>query len=107
MVVEWPVGCSWNPWSDHRGARIHGAYLVNSTRMARDLAIEGEGIALCPDYMVQADLDEGRLEHVLPGTSGPQLDIHALYLGQRRLARRTRAFLDFIAANLMAGSAGL
>jgi transposase InsO family protein len=22
MVVEWPVGCSWNVWSDHRGARI-------------------------------------------------------------------------------------
>lgn len=21
MVVEWPVGCSWNVWSDHRGAR--------------------------------------------------------------------------------------
>ena len=21
MFVEWPVGCSWIPWSDHRGAR--------------------------------------------------------------------------------------
>lgn len=83
---------------------VRGAYLVNSTRMARDLAIAGEGIALCPDYMVQADLDEGRLERILPRTVGPRLDIHAVYLGQRRLARRTRAFLDFTAANLMAGS---
>ncbi|MFC0341382.1 LysR family transcriptional regulator [Paracoccus niistensis] len=83
----------------HRIA-VHGSYLVNSTRMARDLAIEGEGIALCPDYMVQADLDDGRLEQVLPEISGPQLDIHAVYLGQRRLARRTRAFLDFVAQGM-------
>lgn len=89
----WPLTVSGQM---HRIA-VRGPFLVNSTRLARDLAIEGEGIALCPDYMVQADLDEGRLEQVLPGISGPHLDIHAVYLGQRRLARRTRAFLDFVA----------
>jgi len=83
-----------------QGIIVSGAYLVNSARLARDLAVDGEGIALCPDYMVQADLDAGRLEHVLPRACGPQLDIHAVYLRQRRLARRTRAFLDFVAANL-------
>lgn len=81
---------------------VSGAYLVNSARLARDLAVEGEGMALCPDYVVQADLDSGRLEHVLPHVRGPQLDIHAVYIGQRRMARRTRAFLDFVAANLVA-----
>lgn len=79
---------------------VSGPYLVNSARLARDLAVEGEGVALCPDYMVQADLDSGRLEHVLPEVCGPQLDIHAVYLGQRRLARRTRAFLDFAVREL-------
>ncbi|MBL4929996.1 LysR family transcriptional regulator [Fuscibacter oryzae] len=79
---------------------VSGPYLVNSARLARDLVIEGEGIALCHDYMVKADLDVGRLEHVLPGVCGPRLDVHAVYIGQRRLARRTRAFLDFVAANM-------
>lgn len=82
---------------------VVGPYLVNSARLARDLALEGEGISLCPDYMVQADLDARRLEPVLSGVCGPQLDIHAVYLGQRKLARRTRAFLDFVAQHLMAG----
>lgn len=87
----------------HRIA-VSGPYLVNSARLARDLAAEGEGIALCPDYMVQTDLDEGRLEHVLPRVCGPKLDIHAVYIAQRRLARRTRAFLDFLSGNLATGA---
>lgn len=79
---------------------VTGPYLVNSARLARDLAVEDEGVALCPDYMVRADLDAGRLEHVLSQVCGPQLDIHAVYIGQRRLARRTRAFLDFVVREL-------
>lgn len=93
-------------WPLTSGGQMHritvsGPYLVNSARLARDLAVEGEGVALCPDYMVHADLQAGRLEHVLPEVCGPQLDLHAVYIGQRRLARRTRAFLDFVALNLI------
>lgn len=83
----------------HRVA-ISGPYLVNSARVARDLAIEGQGIALCPDYVVQAGIEKGDLEHVLPHVCGPQLDIHAVHLPQRRMARRTRALMDFLARNL-------
>ncbi|MFN4141974.1 LysR family transcriptional regulator [Aestuariivirga sp.] len=78
---------------------VSGSFLVNSARLSRDLAVAGEGIALCPDYIVQDDIDAARLEHVLPTACGPQLDIHAVFLGSRRLARRTRAFLQFLAAS--------
>lgn len=96
-------------WPLSEGGQVHriavsGPFLVNSARLARDLAVEGEGIALCPDYMVQPDLDAGRLEHILPQVCGPKLDIHAVFIGQRRLARRTRAFLDFAAENLTRGA---
>lgn len=80
-----------------------GHFLVNSARVARDFAIEGEGIALCPDYVVQGSIEEGKLAHVLPQVCGPRLDIHAVHLPQRRMARRTKALLEFLAANL-AGS---
>lgn len=82
---------------------VSGHFLVNSARAARDLALAGEGIAFCPDYVVRDSLAEGVLEHVLPPVRGPQLDIHAVHLPQRQLARRTRALLDFLAANLAAG----
>jgi DNA-binding transcriptional LysR family regulator len=65
-------------------------------RMARDLARDGEGIALCPDYVVRDDLADGSLEVVLPRHCGPELDIHVVYLSQRRLSQRTRALLDFL-----------
>ncbi len=76
---------------------VSGHFLVNNARVAADLATQGEGIALCPDYVVQAIIAEGRLEHVLPDVRGPDLDIHALHLPQRRMARRTKALLDFLA----------
>lgn len=79
-----------------RRIAVTGPYLVNSARVARNLALDGEGIALCPDYVVSDDLASGALQHLLPQFCGPQLDIHAVYLGQRRLARRTRALLDFL-----------
>ncbi len=81
---------------------VTGHFLVNSARAARDLAIDGEGIAFCPDYVVQQVLAEGRLQRVLPQVSGPQLDIHAVHLAQRRLARRTRVLLDYLVQNLAA-----
>jgi DNA-binding transcriptional LysR family regulator len=89
-----------------RPVRVSGGFLVNSARVARDLACAGEGIALCPDYVVRADLAEGRLVRVLPGAEGPGYDIHAVHLRQRRLARRTRALIDFLVRDRSGGLAG-
>ena len=79
---------------------VSGHFMVNSARVARDLAVEGEGIAFCPDYVVHSSITEGLLEEVLPDTFGPQLDIHAVHLPRRRLPRRTRALMDFLVENL-------
>lgn len=97
-------------WPLSIGGKVHriqvsGPYLVNSARVTRDLAAEGAGIALCPDYIVRGSLSSGKLEHVLPEVRGPQLDIHAVHLAQRRLSRRTRLFLDYIAAQAPADMA--
>lgn len=89
-----------------RRIAVSGHYLVNSAQAARDLAVGGEGIALCPDYVVRDDLVAGGLIHVLEDTSGPVLDIHAVHLSQRRLARRTRALLNFLASDRFEGLLG-
>jgi DNA-binding transcriptional LysR family regulator len=97
------------PLTEHGVARripVTGHYLVNSARTGRDLAVGGEGIALCPDYVVRDDLASGLLLHVLPDSTGPVLDIHAVHLAQRRLARRTRALMDFMARDRFEGFLG-
>lgn len=42
MVVEWPVGCSWNVWSDHRGARMDALDAAITLRQQRQGAIENQ-----------------------------------------------------------------
>lgn len=84
---------------EHR-LRVSGHFLVNSARAARDLAMQGEGIAFCPDYVVRDGLAAGQLVRVLPHAHGPRLDIHAVHLPQRRLPRRSRALLDFLLDSL-------
>lgn len=98
---------SWSLTDGRREQRVAvtGHFLVNSARTVRDLALAGEGVALCPDYVVRDDLDAGRLMRVLPHFHGPQLDIHAVYPPQRRLTRRARALLDFLAGALDAEGA--
>jgi len=75
---------------------VTGPFLVNSARLARELALAGEGIALSPDYVVAEDIAAGRLQRVLPWVESPPLDIHAVHLGQRQVARRSRALIDFL-----------
>lgn len=93
---SWPLTEDGVP---HRIA-VTGHFLVNSARLARDLAVRGEGIALCPDYAIREDLKSGALTNILPQVCGPVLDIHGVHLVQRRLARRTRALLDHLVAHL-------
>ena len=71
-----------------------------SPRAARRLALEGEGIGLIPRFIVADDVASGRLERLLAGFPGPQLDIQALYLPQPFVAPRIGAYLDHLRRNL-------
>lgn len=88
---------------EHR-LRVSGRFLVNSARAARDMAMQNEGIAFCPDYVVKDGLAARQLVRVLPRAHGPRLDVHAVYLPQRRLPRRTRVLLEFLVQFLGEGN---
>ncbi|MDB5470365.1 MAG: transcriptional regulator, LysR family [Caulobacter sp.] len=64
-----------------------------------DLARGGLGAVLAPGFLVKADLEAGRLVRLLPDWSAPPLGLWAVWHG-RSLPRKTRVFLDFIAARL-------
>lgn len=90
---------SWTLYDGGRPRRVPvaGRFTVNSLAAARDLAIAGEGIAFCPDYLVAAALAEGQLAALPAGLCGPPMPISAVHLPVRRLPRRTRALIDFLA----------
>lgn len=79
---------------------LPGRITVNSPQAVRRLAMDGNGIAIIPRFVVDRDLAEGRLERLLEGFPGPQLDIQALYLPQPFIPARLTAYLEHLRKNL-------
>lgn len=87
-------------WSLHKDGReeavtVSSRFMVNSARAARDLALEGAGIAYCPLFVLREDLAAGRLVPLLPDWQGSASPINAVYLEGRGLPAKLRALIDF------------
>lgn len=99
-----------NAASAHRGTFViegkavsvplPGRITVNSAQAVRKLALLSEGLALIPRFVIAEDVAQGRLERLLAGFPGPQLDIQALYLPQPFIPPRLTAYLDHLRAAL-------
>lgn len=99
-----------NSASPHRGTfvvegraisiALPGRITVNSAQAVRRLALLGDGLAIIPRFVIAGDVAAGRLERLLGGFPGPQLDIQALYLPQPFIPPRLTAYLDHLRAAL-------
>jgi DNA-binding transcriptional LysR family regulator len=69
--------------------------MVNSARVARDWALDGRGIALCPNFVLQDDIEQGRLVKLLNHYKTPTLPVTAVYLTGNVIPRKVRALIDF------------
>lgn len=76
--------------------RVQGTLAADFGEVLRMAALSGEGIAMHPYYMVQQDLDQGRLELVLPQYLPEAHVIHVLYSSRSGLPERARRFVDFL-----------
>ena len=56
----------------------------------------GCGVALLPQWQVEADVRAGRLRHLLPEVIFPQQGVYAVYPDSRHIAEKVRAFIDFL-----------
>jgi DNA-binding transcriptional LysR family regulator len=65
----------------------------------------GAGIARLPCWLVADDVREGALVQLLPGTSGPRIDVHLAWRRTRHLPTRVRIAIDMLAARLPAALA--
>lgn len=59
-------------------------------------AMAGMGFAMVPSWSAQSDLNENRLEAVLPKVDWPKLQLQAIYADRSYLPAKTRSFLDFL-----------
>jgi DNA-binding transcriptional LysR family regulator len=79
---------------------IHGRLAINNATAVRVMALEGHGIALCPDFVIAPDLAEGSLVRLLENFDTAPRGIHVVYPHRRHLARRLRALIDFLSERL-------
>jgi DNA-binding transcriptional LysR family regulator len=73
------------------------------------MAEQGLGIAYLPDFAIGRQLREGRLVTVLDDCTDRSGPLRVLWPSSRHLAPKLRAFVDFLAANLVStveGEAG-
>jgi DNA-binding transcriptional LysR family regulator len=64
---------------------------------AMSLAVlSGLGVALLPTFIISQDLQAGRLQSVLSGYRPLERSVYAVYLPNRHLPGRVRAFIDYL-----------
>jgi DNA-binding transcriptional LysR family regulator len=84
---------------------VDGRVRLSNQNAIRQAALAGLGIALLPTYLVGADLACGALEAVLTDCATSPLAIWAVYLRNRHLSPKVRAFIDFLLDHFHHGDA--
>ncbi len=92
---------SHNKWSFYLGNKEISVVrdrnlMVNSARIAKDWAIDGRGIAICPDFVLKSDLESGKLVKLLQEYSMNTHPINAVYLEGNVVPRKVRVLIDFV-----------
>ena len=73
---------------------------VNSMRLARELVLNGVGLAILPRSMCSGQISSGALVPALPSWQCPPVETTAVVLAREGIPRKTRVFLDFLAKRL-------
>lgn len=82
---------------------VGGNLRINSGQALRAAALEGIGIVMQPDILVEDDLAAGRLVRLLDQHIAPSLGLHLLTLPNRQSTPKLRSFIDHVVAETRRG----
>jgi DNA-binding transcriptional LysR family regulator len=77
--------------------RVAGNLVSNSGDMLRSAALHGVGIWLAAGFLVQDDLESGRLIRLLPEYRPVEFAMSAVYPHRHHLSAKVRTFIDLLA----------
>jgi len=75
---------------------IRGSFCSNNGDVLAEAAMQGLGITLLPNFIVEEGLADGRLVKVLEDYERAPLTLYALYPSRRHLPVKTRSFLEYL-----------
>jgi DNA-binding transcriptional LysR family regulator len=83
---------------------VSGRYTANNVSMCRRLAMLGLGVAISAGPEVRGELDQKKLQRVLPEWDFSPMPVYAI-IESRLIPSRVRLFIDFVQASLKGYSA--
>ncbi len=75
---------------------INGAMCSNNGEVLRDAAIQGLGIVLLPQFIVQQGLEQGSLQEILPDYRPRDLTLCVMYPTNRHLSTKVQLLTAFL-----------
>ncbi|MEX6662507.1 LysR family transcriptional regulator [Pseudomonas sp. W2-17] len=79
---------------------VSGPLHANNGDILAQAAVAGMGVALLPNFIIERAVADGRLVPVLCDWEAPPITVNAVYPSSRRVPMKTRAFIDFLVAEL-------
>ncbi len=88
----WPL----NDGTTTTDFRINPVLVANDPAALHPALLSGEGLMLTADVMVKAFAEQGYIQRVLPGWTGPSAEMNAVFPRGQGKSPKVRAFVDFL-----------
>jgi DNA-binding transcriptional LysR family regulator len=82
--------------------KVAGRVRVSASEGMLAALLEGLGLAACPTWLFDGEVERGEVGHVLQDFEPAALPIQAVYPSRRLVPPRVRAFVDFLQAEFKA-----
>ena len=100
--LMYPFGDEWQ-FVDRKGApasvRVSGRLVTTSGETVRVAALQGVGICLAAGFLVQDDLEAGRLVRLLPEYRPVEMSMNAVYPHRHHVSAKIRTFIDMLVSH--------
>ena len=107
-LILYTLADNWNEFRFQRGPEtvkvdVDGVVITNDGQLICAAARDGLGILSQPTYIIQDDLEAGRLVRVLDDWDLPRLTMNIAYPSKLFVPLRTRLFIDFLVEQFHTG----
>ena len=78
---------------------LNSRFTTNDTQALLNSVLDDNGIAMLPKYMLETELQQGKLQAVLTDWQLPTFSIYAMYPSRDKLPLAVRKLIDFLVEN--------
>lgn len=76
--------------------QVSGDFCSNSSHALRNAALADVGVVMLPDYTLQKEVEEGRLQAIFVDACPANINVYALFPYTKHVSPKLRVFLDYV-----------